>query len=69
MIQDALRGELKAAKDKENERSSDVPALYKERTECRCACVLVRRGVVCADGPPWQIPSSWPSRLCALPPR
>ena len=35
-----MRGELKGARDKENERSSDLPALYKERTECRCACLL-----------------------------
>ena len=39
-----MRGELKVAKDKENERSSDLPALYKERTECRCAGLLDTEG-------------------------
>ena len=35
-MQDAVRAEMKALRDKESERASDVPALMKERDECRC---------------------------------
>ena len=31
-----MRTEMKALRDKEAERASDVPALMKERDECRC---------------------------------
>lgn len=34
-VQDAVRAEMKALRDKEAERASDVPALMKERDECR----------------------------------
>ncbi len=32
-----MRAEMKALRDKESERASDVPALLKERAECRSA--------------------------------
>ena len=32
-----MRQQLKAARDKENEKVSDIPALLQERTECRWA--------------------------------